>query len=337
MYFYAMASIKFEKFLGKETSFFQQEKLCLTSIPNVQNTKANTNEKVFLPNSEDNILDQKFKQEHLKKATFKAMLEKAKHGKAGSHSTLKNGSKGEINRSERSFTFGDSNQQISMLSTLRNAQINHGIKSFSIDENDIVITEKEFHASVATVLLIDVSQSMILSGENRITSAKNMALALAEWIHQNYKEDTLEIVSFGTEAKKIMLHDIPKIRATASHTNISEAIELAMNLLRKQHHAQKQIFMITDGKPSCIKVNGINYTNSFGLDTKITSNCFSLAAQARKQQITITTFMLSKEEYLKQFIQEFTKINNGKVVFCHAETMEIAAFENYEKQKQSKI
>lgn len=332
-----MMGIKFGKYVDRKISLFQQEKLGSTTIPYTKYVTIDTNKKATPPSSQNNISQDKFTRKDLQKIALNSNFEKAQHLKKGSHFTHLNGNQGEINRSERKFNFGDSTQQISMLSTLRNAQINHGVKTFIIDENDIVITEKELHLKVATVLLIDISQSMILNGEDRITAAKNVAMSLTKWIQQNYKGDSLEIVTFSNVAKRINLNEIPKIKATASHTNISEAIKTALIFLRKQHNTQKQIFMITDGKPSCIRINGIDYTNSFELDTKITNSCFSLAAQSRKQQVTITTFMLSKEEYLKQFILKFSKINNGKVVFCEPKTMETAAFESYRKLKQPPI
>jgi uncharacterized protein with von Willebrand factor type A (vWA) domain len=61
-----------------------------------------------------------------------------------------------------------------------------------------------------------------------------------------------------------------------------------MDLLRRKKNKNKQIFMITDGKPTCLKEGIRYYKNSFGLDPKILKKTLNLAAQCRKIQIPIT-------------------------------------------------
>ena len=51
--------------------------------------------------------------------------------------------------------------------------------------------------------------------------------------------------------------------------------------------------MITDGKPSCLKLpDGTYYKNSVGLDETIVEKCYTMARQA--VHIPITTFMIAK-------------------------------------------
>ena len=50
---------------------------------------------------------------------------------------------------------------------------------------------------MSTVLMIDISHSMILYGEDRITPAKKVAMALSELITTRYPKDTLDILVFG--------------------------------------------------------------------------------------------------------------------------------------------
>jgi uncharacterized protein with von Willebrand factor type A (vWA) domain len=86
-----------------------------------------------------------------------------------------------------------------------------------------------------------------------------------------------------------------------------------MDLLRRKRNTNKQIFMITDGKPSCIRMpDGQYYKNSNGLDSFITNKCYAMAQQARRLHIPITTFMIAQDNYLMQFVREFTKANQGK-------------------------
>ena len=137
-----------------------------------------------------------------------------------------------------------------MTESIRNAQINHGIGDFLLSENDLEVVEKEFKAQTSTVLMIDISHSMILYGEDRITPAKKVAMALSELITTRYPKDTLDIVVFGNDAWQIEMKDLPYLEVGPYHTNTVAGLELAMDLLRRRKNPNKQIFMITDGKPT---------------------------------------------------------------------------------------
>jgi uncharacterized protein with von Willebrand factor type A (vWA) domain len=121
--------------------------------------------------------------------------------------------------------------------------------------------------------MIDISHSMILYGEDRITPAKKVAMALSELITTKYPKDTLDIVVFGNDAWTVEIRIFPYLQVGPYHTNTVAGLELAMDLLRRRKNPNKQIFMITDGKPTCLKVGKRYYKNSFGLDRKITSRC----------------------------------------------------------------
>ena len=92
--------------------------------------------------------------------------------------------------------------------------------------------------------------------------------------------------------------------------------------------------MITDGKPTCMKVGIKYYKNSFGLDPKIMNKTFNLAAQCRRNQIPITTFMIASDPYLKQFVQEFTKINNGNAYYSNLEGLGHLIFQDYKNNRR---
>src|SRR6187402_54175 len=100
----------------------------------------------------------------------------------GNHKTKHTGSGDEHTGEFRDFNFGDSLERIALTESLRNAQINNGVDEFRITENDLIVEETQFKAQMSTVLMIDISHSMILYGEDRITPAKKVAMALAELI-----------------------------------------------------------------------------------------------------------------------------------------------------------
>ena len=97
--------------------------------------------------------------------------------------TNKPGQGDEISPDHRPFQFGDMLEQIDFTESIRNAQINHGVESFQMQEDDLQIRETDFKAQTSTVLMIDISHSMILYGEDRITPAKKVAMALSEINH----------------------------------------------------------------------------------------------------------------------------------------------------------
>lgn len=263
---------------------------------------------------------------------------KLKKGGVGQHSTRHSGRNGEDQGSElRDYEFGDAPQSIDMVESLKQAQINHGIDELKLTENDLRVSEQELKTQTATVLMIDISHSMILYGEDRITPAKMVAMALAEMIRRKYPKDSLEIIVFGDDAWPIQLKDLPYLQVGPYHTNTVAGLELAMSLLRKKKASNKQIFMITDGKPSCLKENGSYYKNSFGLDRRIVNKCLTLAAACRRSRIDITTFMLAQDNYLKNFIDEFTEANQGKAYFTGLKGLGEMIFRDYTDKKSKKL
>src|SRR3546814_11975884 len=94
-------------------------------------------------------------------------------------------------------------------------------------------------------------------------------MALSELISTRYPKDTLDIVVFGNDAWPIQIRDLPYLQVGPYHTNTYAGLQLALDLLRRRKTNNKQIFMITDGKPTCIKEGNRYYKNSFGLDRKV--------------------------------------------------------------------
>ena len=273
-------------------------------------------------------------EQSIRRSSLEEIFGKLKKGNKGNHHTHFGGT-GEEPRTElRDYQFGDSLDQISVTDSLRNAQVNHGMEQFMLTENDLEVHEKDFKTQTSTVLMIDISHSMILYGEDRITPAKKVALALAELIKIKYPKDSLEIIVFGNDAWQIQVKDLPYLQVGPYHTNTVAGLELAMDLLRKRKNSNKQIFMITDGKPTCLKQGIKYYKNSFGLDSKILNKTLNLAAQCRRLNIPITTFMIASDPYLKQFVQEFTKVNNGNAYYSNLQGLGHLVFEDYRRNRR---
>ena len=263
---------------------------------------------------------------------------KLKRSGAGNHKTGKSGQGDEHTGDFREYRYGDGLEHISMTESLKNAQINHGFDNFSLSEDDLVVEDTQYKAQMSTVLMIDISHSMILYGEDRITPAKKVAMALAELITTRYPKDTLDILVFGNDAWPIPIKDLPYLKVGPYHTNTVAGLQLAMDMLRRKRNTNKQIFMITDGKPSCLRLpDGNYYKNSVGLDDYIVEKCYNMARQARKLHIPITTFMIAQDPYLMQFIRHFTEANKGKAFFTGLKGLGEMIFEDYEQNRRKRL
>jgi len=261
-----------------------------------------------------------------------------KRSGSGNHKTKHSGNGDEHTGEFREFHFGDGLERISLTESLRNAQINNGVGDFILTENDLVVEETQYKSQMSTVLMIDISHSMILYGEDRITPAKKVAMALAELITTRYPKDTLDILVFGNDAWTIAIKDLPYLKVGPFHTNTVAGLQLAMDLLRRKRNTNKQIFMITDGKPSCVRErDGSYYMNSNGLDEYIVDKCYSQAQQARKLHIPITTFMIANDPYLQQFVNRFTEANQGKAFYTGLKGLGEMIFEDYETNRKKRI
>lgn len=272
----------------------------------------------------------------IRKRSLEEIFGKLKKTKKGDHNTFKPGLGDEINPETRPFQFGDLIEQIDFTESIRNSQINHGLEGL-MQEDDLQIRETDFKSQTSTVLMIDISHSMILYGEDRITPAKKVAMALSELITTKYPKDTLDIVVFGNDAWPVEIKDLPYLQVGPYHTNTVAGLEMGMDILRRRRNPNKQIFVITDGKPTCLKVGKRYYKNSFGLDRKITSRCLNLAAQCKKLKIPITTFMIASDPYLQRFVQEFTETNNGKAFFASLDKLGTFIFKDFESGKRKTL
>ena len=259
-----------------------------------------------------------------------------KKSKRGNHSTKHGGRGDEFTSDRRPYEFGDSPENIAVSDSLRNAQINHGIDNFQLTHDDLEVEETYYQSQMSTVLMIDISHSMILYGEDRITPAKKVAMALSELITTRYPKDTLDVIVFGNDAWQIEIKDLPYLEVGPYHTNTVAGLELAMDILRRRRNPNKQIFMITDGKPTCIKKGKKYYKNSFGLDRKIINRTLSLALRCRKLDIPITTFMIARDPYLVRFVDQFTKANNGKAFYSSLQGLGEFIFMDYKNNKRKR-
>mgnify|MGYP001376181391 CR=1 FL=1 len=274
----------------------------------------------------------------LRKFALKKIFGQIKKSKQGNHKSKHSGSSDDDYSDIKNFEFGDPFDKIIVSESLKNMYNRTGSDELNLISDDIVVSNGTFKSQMSTVLMIDISHSMILYGEDRITPAKKVAMALAELITTRYPKDTLDIIVFGNDAKLVELKDLPYLKVGPYHTNTVAGIQLAMDILKRKKNNNKQILMITDGKPSCLKLkDGSYYKNSNGLDPKIINKCYNIAKQAKKLKIPITTFMIARDSYLQHFVKEFSKANGGKAFYTGLDNLGEMIFEDYNSNKKRKI
>jgi Ca-activated chloride channel family protein len=245
-----------------------------------------------------------------------------KRGPGGEHRTSRSGEGGERLPETRPWRFGEDVGALDVPQTLRNALVRTGTE-LRIGEADLEVSETEHHASCATVLLLDVSHSMILYGEDRITPAKRVALAMAEMIRTRYPKDSLQVCLFGDAAEEVPVDRLPYVGAGPYHTNTAAALRLAQRLLLKKKHP--------------IFENGKLYKNPFALDPKITARTLEEAASCRRNRIPITTFMLTQDPTLVDFVDTLTRVNRGKAYYASPDDLGNSVFVDYLRNRKRRL
>lgn len=269
----------------------------------------------------------------LRSQALETIFEGLRPDAKGDHRTRTPGPGGERTSETRPWQFGDPVHAIDFNASFQNAFARSG--GFQLGEDDLEVFETEHNTSCTTVLLVDISHSMILYGEDRITPAKRVALALCELIRSRYAKDTLHVVLFGDDAWEVAESDLPYIGAGPYHTNTREGLRRAREILRRAKSANKQILMITDGKPSALtEPDGTIYKNPMGLDRRIVNKTLEEAGQCRRLGIPITTFMLTEDPSLVDFVERFTAENHGRAFYSSVDDISSFVLVDYVRNRR---
>jgi uncharacterized protein with von Willebrand factor type A (vWA) domain len=272
----------------------------------------------------------------LRRSAFEEVFSGLRKAGPGYHPIVAAGEGNEGLPETKPYQFGDELHAIDGMRSTSNA-LKRTQGELELAEEDLEVTETEHLTSCATVMAIDISHSMVLYGEDRITPAKTVALALTELITSKYPKDWLGVIVFGDRASRIELSEIAGIQAGPFHTNTCEALEVARGMLAGRKHPNKQIFLITDGKPSAITEGSKVYKNAYGLDMKIVNRTLEQADQCRRQRVVITTFMIATDPMLQDFIEKLTRINRGRAYFANPYNLGEFILADYVKNRRRRV
>ena len=274
----------------------------------------------------------------IRQRALEEVFQQLRKGGRGDHQTPYTGKGDERLPETRQWKFGDDPNLMDVTGTLSNSFRRAGIgNNWNLQEKDFRVHETDHHSNMATVLMIDLSHSMVLYGEDRITPARKTALALAELIMSQYSKDTLDIVAFGNEAWEVSVKDLPYLEVGPYYTNTRAGLQRARDILHRRRNPNKQIFMITDGKPSCHIEKGRMYRNAFGLDRRIVNKVLDEAVICRREGIPITTFMIARDPSLQDFVRELTEANQGRAYYSSLDDLGEFIFEDYVRNRRKRM
>ena len=251
----------------------------------------------------------------------------------GLHAFPRAGTGTELLEETRPWEFGDDLSRLDGVRTVTNAA-RRDPETLAIGPEDLEVHEVEHQTACATAIAIDVSHSMVLYGEDRFTPAKKVALALTELILSKYPKDTIDVVLFGDDAEQVPIESLSKARVGPFHTNTKAGIALCRGLLMARRSRNRQLFLITDGKPSCIRENGKLYKNPFGLDLKIVNRTLDEAERCRREGIQLTTFMLATDPGLVDFVDTLTRVARGRAYYASSGDLASFVFRDYLRNRR---
>ncbi|MQC18244.1 MAG: VWA domain-containing protein [Chloroflexi bacterium] len=254
----------------------------------------------------------------------------------GNHPVPEAGRHGERLDDSKPYEFGDP-FYLDMGRTIRNALEREGRGSpVRLHPNDFEVYRTELVTTTATVLMVDLSWSMALRGS--FQAAKKVALALQNLIKSQYPKDSLYVIGFSAYARELKPQELPYVRWDESvlGTNMHHALMLAERLLAKHRGGAKQILMISDGEPTAHLEKGRSQF-SYPPSPITIRETLKAVKRVTQQDIRINTFMLDRNYYLKEFVNQLAKINGGRVFYTTPDRLGEYLLVDYVEHKRKRI
>ncbi len=254
----------------------------------------------------------------------------------GKHAIKDNGHGGERADDTKKYEFGDP-FHLALDKTIMNSLQREGASvPVRLDKDDFEVYRSEELTQTATVMMVDLSWSMALRGS--FQAAKKVALALNNLIRSQYSRDSLYIIGFSAYARELQAEELPYVRWDESvlGTNMHHALMLAQNLLAKHKSGSRQIIMISDGEPTAHLERGRSYF-AYPPSPITIRETLKEVKRATQKGITINTFMLDRNYYLKEFVNQVAKINKGRVFYTTPDKLGQYILVDYVKNKRKNV
>ena len=268
---------------------------------------------------------------------LKDIFSQLKKDSFGKHKTSFTGSGGERTDVAKKYEFGDP-FLLDLEKTVMNAVFREGpMTPVRIQPPDFEVYRTELVTSSSTVLMLDMSRSMIL--RNCWAAAKKVAMALNQLIQSQFPRDNLYIIGFSDRARRMTAEGLNQVswNEQVYGTNMQHGFMMARQLLGKHKSGNKQIIMITDGEPTAHLEEDGQVFFSYPPTQRTVSETLKEAARCTRENIVINTFMLEKSRYLAKFIEQLTQINKGRAFYSSPESLGEYILVDYVSQKRKHV
>jgi uncharacterized protein with von Willebrand factor type A (vWA) domain len=254
---------------------------------------------------------------------------RAARGQSGERESASAGAAGELSGSTRQWQFGDT-QAWDVPKTVRNAVLRTAGTTgrVKLDVGDVEIAETEHRARAAVALLVDTSWSMVQ--ENRWLPMKRTALALHQLISTRYRNDALQLITFGRYAGVVELPQLIGLEGTWEQgTNAHHALLLAGRHLRRHPDAQPVVLMVTDGEPTAhLEPDGTAEFSYPPEPATLRKTIFEVDRLA-KLGASLTVFRLGDDPRLEKFVDLLARRSGGRVLAPDADGLGAAVVGDY--------
>jgi uncharacterized protein with von Willebrand factor type A (vWA) domain len=250
----------------------------------------------------------------------------------GGHRIDRQGRGGEREETTKPYEFGDP-FHLDLKGTLTNAMVREenaptarstraadGDRAIHLVPDDFEVYRSEQLTRTATVLLVDMSRSMLLRG--CFLAAKKVAVALDTLIRTQYPRDHLSVIGFAYYAREIRPGALAELtwHGYEYGTNLQHGLLLARRILARQAAANKEIVVITDGEPTAHFEDG-QVEFSYPPTRRTITETLREVQRCAREGITINTFMLERSRALAEFVAHMTKLNRGRAFYATPERL----------------
>lgn len=295
-----------------------------------------------------------------------------RNGSRDGHEKVTAGAGGERIEGTKDYQYGDPVSELDLHATLHNALARHGLPTsvgrdntarvvpgkIKFDERDFELHLHEGMTSCSTVVLLDMSGSMMRYG--RFTAAKKVAMAMQALIHQRFPQDSIDFVGFYSGASRVSDSQLPlcmpkpvtvydyqvrmKVpiaqidKAPQHFTNLHLGLQMARRILRRRTSENKQIFVITDGQPTA-HVEGDNIFLLYPPDQRSTVATLKEALIATREGCRLSTFALVEDYYGMDwvgFVDQLTKLTKGVAFYTSSGELASCIMESYLSGRKKK-
>jgi uncharacterized protein with von Willebrand factor type A (vWA) domain len=234
-----------------------------------------------------------------------------KRDRMGGHEIQRRGAGGDQTDETKAYEFGDP-FLLDLKETVMNAVERRGPGTpIRLDPGDFEVYRTELRTQASTVVMLDMSRSMLNNGY--FLPAKKVALALHALIKGQFPRDALYIVGFSLYARTFTAEQLPSLSWSEWNigTNMHAGFALSRQLLGKHPRGTKQILMVTDGEPTAHLENGVA-DFSYPPSARTVEETLKEVQRCTREGITINTFMLERSSWLVGFVEQMARINHGR-------------------------